>query len=109
DVDNPVELFQIWLNLPRKDKFVKPHFAMLWNHQIPRHTITNDAGNTVHLVQVAGSFRGAVSAKPPPHSWASREESDLAIWTLTLAPYSSIELPLVAATTERTLYFFRGD
>lgn len=109
DVDNPVELFQIWLNLPREDKFVKPHFAMLWNHQIPRHTITDDAGNTVHLVQVAGSFRGAVSAKPPPHSWASREESDLAIWTLTLAPYSSIELPLVAATTERTLYFFRGD
>src|SRR5689334_18537680 len=33
---NPVELFQIWLNLPRAHKMVEPHFAMLWNEQIPR-------------------------------------------------------------------------
>ena len=26
---NPVELFQIWLNLPGEDKLVAPHFAML--------------------------------------------------------------------------------
>jgi len=29
DKPNPLELFQIWLNLPSADKLVAPHFAML--------------------------------------------------------------------------------
>ncbi len=35
DRPNPLELFQIWLNLPGSDKLVDPHFAMLWSHDIP--------------------------------------------------------------------------
>ena len=33
--DNPVELFQIWLNLPAEDKMVEPYFTMLWGEDIP--------------------------------------------------------------------------
>src|SRR6187455_692291 len=35
---NPVELFQIWLNLPAKSKMVAPHFSMLWSGDVPRVT-----------------------------------------------------------------------
>jgi redox-sensitive bicupin YhaK (pirin superfamily) len=45
---------------------------------------------------------------PPPHSWASREDSDVAIWSLRLAPEATFTLPPTLATTTRTLYFFRG-
>src|SRR5262245_27468134 len=33
---NPLELFQIWLNLPSSDKMVSPYFSMLWNEKVPR-------------------------------------------------------------------------
>ena len=39
---NTFELFQIWLNLPRKNKMEKPHFTMLWNEKIPK-AITRSA------------------------------------------------------------------
>src|SRR5262245_5063278 len=41
---NPVELFQIWLNLPAEDKFADPHFSMLWAHEIPSISFTDDNG-----------------------------------------------------------------
>ena len=35
DEPNPLELFQIWLNLPAEDKMVDPYFTMLWSHDTP--------------------------------------------------------------------------
>src|SRR5437016_8134294 len=51
---NPLELFQIWLNLPRADKLVEPHFAMFWRDQIPRHVARDAAGRTTEITVVAG-------------------------------------------------------
>src|SRR5690606_571045 len=32
--ENPLELFQVWINLPSKRKFAEPHFKMLWSEDI---------------------------------------------------------------------------
>jgi len=53
---NPVELFQIWLNLPGEDKLAKPHFAMLWEGEIPRHVFKDDAGRSTEVTTVAGEL-----------------------------------------------------
>src|SRR5580704_377521 len=58
DAPNPLELFQIWLNLPAQDKLVEPHFAMLWRQDIPRFTATDDAGRATEVTVFAGRLGG---------------------------------------------------
>lgn len=106
---NPTELFQIWLNLPRADKLVPPHFAMLWSHTIPRHEHLDAAGRRTEVVLVAGALGDLRAPAPPPSSWAARPESDVAIWTILMAPGATWTLPPASAGANRTLYFFRGS
>ena len=47
---------------------------------------------------------------PPPDSWAAQPDSDLAIWTLKMAPGARWTLPPAAGErTRRKLYFFKGE
>lgn len=108
DRENPTELFQIWLNLARADKFVEPHFSMLWSHTIPVHDVVDEARRQTRLTTIAGAWQQTRSPAAPPRSWASRSDSETAMWTMTLQPGAAFELPAVGMQTARTLYFFRG-
>jgi hypothetical protein len=105
---NPVELFQIWLNLPAADKLVEPHFSMLWADGIPRCVFTDEQGRSTEVTVVAGQLDGKRAPAPPPRSWAARPDTDVAIWCIRMAAGASWTLPATHATTARTLYFFRG-
>jgi quercetin 2,3-dioxygenase len=109
DGPNPVELFQIWLNLPAADKLVEPHFAMLWNAAVPRLVVADEAGRTTEVTVIAGQLAGLVPPPPPPHSWAARPDADVAIWHLRLEAGALWELPPAAGPdTVRALYVFEG-
>lgn len=112
DHGNRLELFQIWLNLPASHKMAEPHFRMLWSEQIPRHTFRDADGATTHVTCIAGKLRGREHQPPPappPDSWASQAQSDLAIWTIAMAPGARWTLPAAAGRdTRRCLYFFDG-
>ena len=107
---NPLELFQIWLNLPAKNKMVPAHFTMFWNQGIPRFTATDEAGRTTDVAVVAGALQGAdAPLPPPPDSWAAQHGADVAIWTLRMSPGARWTLPAATGKgTRRTLYFFKG-
>src|SRR5262249_33622851 len=92
-----------WLNLPAKDKLVAPHFTMLWDRTIPR---LETPGALVRVI--AGKLGEATPPSPPPSSWASHADSDLAIWTLKLQPGASFTLPRANGGTNRTLYGCAG-
>ncbi|MBD9582530.1 pirin family protein [Delftia sp. DLF01] len=111
DAPNPLELFQIWLNLPARSKMVEPHFTMFWNERIPRLEHADAAGRRTVVTVVAGSLPGTAAAlPPPPESWASQPEGDVAIWTLRLEPGARWTLPRAAGVdTQRMLYFFAGQ
>ncbi|HEU4411261.1 MAG TPA: pirin family protein [Polyangiaceae bacterium] len=105
---NPLELFQIWLNLPSADKFADPHFVMLWGDTVPKRVARDAAGRATEITVVAGPLGDARPPAPPPKSWAARPENDVAIWTLTMAPGARYVLPPAAPGTNRMLYAFRG-
>jgi redox-sensitive bicupin YhaK (pirin superfamily) len=110
DADNPVELFQIWLNLPQSKKMVDPHFSMFWAGDMPSVATTDDRGRQTDVVLVAGSLGEASAPSPPPSSWAAHADADVAIWTMRMQPGATFQLPAAArADANRSLYFFVGS
>ena len=82
---NTLELFQIWLNLPSSSKMAEPYFTMFWDKDIPRTArppMPTDAAWRSRLI--AGALDGLQPLAPPPHSWAAREEADVAIWSIAM-------------------------
>jgi redox-sensitive bicupin YhaK (pirin superfamily) len=107
---NPVELFQIWLNLPAEDKLVKPHFSMLWASEIPVHVFKDAEGRSASITTVAGVLEGKTPPAPPPKSWAARADTDVAIWCMKLEAGAKLTLPPARNPESiRTLYFFAGS
>lgn len=107
---NPLELFQVWLNLPAQDKLVDPYFTMFWAEDIPRLRVDGPGGAAAEITVIAGSLAGLRAPAPPPHSWAARPESDLAIWHVHLGPGGRWTMPAAQGPeTVRTLYVFDGD
>ncbi|MGB6154085.1 MAG: pirin family protein [Pricia sp.] len=104
DKQNTLELFQIWLNLPQKKKFVDPHFKMLWHEDIP---IVKTGHAKVKLI--AGNFSNTSALDPAPDSWAADAENEVAIWNIHIDAYGEFRLPKAVTTVSRTLYFYAGD
>ncbi len=100
DRANPLELFQIWLNLPAASKMAEPHSTMFWSEDIPTQVEIDADGRTTHISAIAGGLAHVnAPLPPPPDSWAVRSEADVAIWTLPAA---------AGIDTKRSLYFFKG-
>jgi redox-sensitive bicupin YhaK (pirin superfamily) len=108
---NPLELFQIWVNLPAADKLCEPHFTMLWAKDIPRVTFEDARHKKTEVTIVAGAIEGRRPPAPPPRSWASRESSDVAIWCVRMDAGAKWTMPPAKGGEEtvRVLYFFAGS
>jgi hypothetical protein len=110
DQDNPAELFQIWLNLPASHKMVQPHFTMLWGEQIQDVRHVDSQGLVTDIRVVAGSLAQAQGLPPPPDSWASQPNADVAIFTVRMAPGAHwTPPPTLQAGIRRQWYVFQGQ
>ncbi len=107
--ENPMELFQIWLNLPKRNKMVEPHFKMLWRESIPNFVHT-DANKKVTKVEVIAGKIGVVTAPaPPPNSWAADVKNEVAIWNIKMQAGATWTLPKTSLGINRTIYFYEGN
>ena len=107
---NPLELFQIWLNLPAAAKMSAPYFTMLWSEDVPNRLEKDEQGRATEIAVIAGRLHEAdAPPAPPPDSWAAQTDADVAIWTIRMAPGATWTLPAAKGEgTRRSLYFFKG-
>ncbi len=106
---NPLELFQIWLNLPQARKMVDPYFTMMWSESTPAHIATDEQGAVTRITTIAGSYNEVVAAPPPPDSWAADGSSGVAIWHIEMSPDARWVMPAAAEGVERMLYAYAGS
>lgn len=105
---NETNFFQIWLNLPAAQKRVPPHFTMFWDKQVPVIATQDSDGRASVVTLIAGNYEGQTALAPPPNSWASTSESDVAIYTIKMAPHATWVLPAARQGTQRSIYTVSG-
>jgi redox-sensitive bicupin YhaK (pirin superfamily) len=79
-----MHMMQLWVNLPKKDKWAKPAYQPITSAQIPTATI---AGGSVRVI--AGEFGGA---KGPAHTF-----TPITMLDVNLEAGSRLEVPLPAS------------
>jgi len=107
--DNPLELFQIWINLPKANKFVEPHYKMLWSDIIPKYSHEDSSGKKTRVEVVAGTLGEQTAPVPPPDSWAADANNEVAVWNIQMEAGAKWTLPKASEGVNRTIYFFKGD
>jgi quercetin 2,3-dioxygenase len=109
DKENTLELFQVWLNLPAKDKMVEPHFKMLWGSSIPKITKQDEAGHSSLIEVMAGSFDNQTAPAPPPGSWAANMDNEVMILNIKMEANAELIIPKASEGVNRTIYFYEGE
>lgn len=107
--ENPMELFQIWLNLPKKNKMVNAYFKMLWRESIPKYVHQDSNKKTTEVEVIAGNLAGNTPPAPPPDSWASPADNEVAVWNIKLQPGAMWMVPQASTGINRTLYYYKGN
>ena len=106
---NPLEIFQVWLNLPKRSKMVDPHFKMLWREDIPIRQEKDEAGNTTTVQVIGGQLHDTKAVEPTPDSWAADTNNHVGVYTVKMEAGARWILPKTSAQANRSLFFYKGD
>ena len=105
DEENPLELFQIWLNLPKKSKMETPDYKMFWSEDIPDF----HEKEGVYTEVLVGELFGRKAPTPPKESWAFDPNNHVGVYNIKIDPNTSLTLPKTVESINRTIYFYEGD
>lgn len=110
DKNNPnqLELFQIWLNLPKAKKFAQPYFSMLWAENIPILKVEDKNGNRTEVTIIAGKVAEVKAPNPAPDSWANDPANEVGILLIKMDANALWTVPAASLEVNRSLYFYRG-
>jgi len=104
-----MELFQIWLNLPRDKKFARPYYSMLWAENIPTVKVKDSNGKSTEIRIIAGKIGVHTAPDPAPDSWAADPENEVAVWIIKMEGNAEWTIPAASPYANRTIYFCKGE
>ena len=104
DTENPLRLFQIWLNLPAVSKMTEPQYKMLWHENIPIAKL----GDDVKVKVILGEYNGVKSIDALPYSWAKDPNHHVGVALVDLPPNATYTLQPVSDTMNRFVFFYDG-
>jgi redox-sensitive bicupin YhaK (pirin superfamily) len=107
--ENPLEIFQVWLNLPKVSKMVDPHFKMLWKEDIPVITHQDEAAKTTVIQVIAGQLNKINAPAPTPDSWAADSNNAVGVYTVKMDAGAHWTLPKTSKNATRSIFFYKGD
>ncbi len=100
DRPNPLEIFQVWLNLPEASRRAPPGFLV--HPRSARRLVEDPEGGRAWWVA------GPRSPPPPEASWAARPEAGVEIALIDLPADGGLALPPAPPGVLRTLYVHEG-
>ena len=109
DKPNPLELFQIWLNLPKEKKFCNPDYKMLWAERIPVYKEKDMNGKLTEARIISGKLGDVSAPMPTPDSWAADPNNKVGIWLIKIEANGSWTIPTASFEVNRSLYFYKGS
>jgi redox-sensitive bicupin YhaK (pirin superfamily) len=83
-----LEMVQLWINLPSRDKMVAPSYQAIVDSEIPSVALSNGAGR---VRVIAGSYEG--------HTGPARPFTPMNVWDIRLEKSHSLDLRLQAGHT----------
>lgn len=101
DKENTLELFQIWLNLPKINKMVDPDFKMLWANEIP-----NIKEDKVSISLINGVYKNHNYYQAPKNSWAADKDNFVNIMLVDIEAGGNFHLKATDKEVNRTIYVF---
>ena len=111
---NPLRFFQIWINLPGRNKMVDPEFAMFWAENVQAWSSDDGLSSITvwfgdYFLQPEEKALADKNNRPPRNSWASDPENDVAILHIVVQPGGKVTLPKARIdNVNRTLYLIEG-
>jgi len=96
--DNHIDLWQLWLNLPRHSKLCPPHTSMMWAEDVP--VLQQGDGVTVKVLASPGSLPAN------PDSWAHDPQNAVQILHASIPAGATFHLMRAARDSNLTIYVF---
>ena len=109
DKENPLEIFQVWLNLPKASKMVDPHFKMLWNEDIPTINHKDESNRMTSIQVIAGRLNNINALAPTPDSWAADSDNSVGVYTVKMEAGTNWILPKTSMEANRSVFFYKGE